>query len=291
MTFRVIAKACEYQAAFSLPKICRKLNVSRSGFYKSQARECVPDKDLVSYKLIRDIFENKKKKVGIRQIKMLLSDRHDVVMNKKKIARIKNKYQLITKIRRRNGYKKFAKNIAEHASCPNFLNREFKRSKPDDVYSTDITQFNYGLGKKAYLAVFKDLGTREIVGLEISKRMDINLVNKALDKSLVKLSRKKRANLMVHSDQGFHFTHFKFRQILQENGITQSMSRKGNCIDNAPVESFFGYLKDHVELRDCNTFEKLKNRVTKEIDYYNNERPIWDLKKMPPSLYRRHIES
>lgn len=291
MTFKVIAKACKFQTSFSLHKVCKKLKVSRSGFYKSQSKLSNPDKDQISYELIKVVFNEKKEKIGIRQIKMLLNDRYKTVMNKKKIARIKNKFQLVTKIRRKNIYKKFAKKTHEHKECPNFLNREFNRSKADDVYSTDITQFNYGEGKKAYLAVFKDLGTKEIVASEMSKRIDINLVNGALDKALSKLSYKKRKQLMIHSDQGFHFTHFKYRGKLQENGITQSMSRKGNCIDNAPVESFFGYLKDHIELRDCDSFEKLKNKVTREIDYYNNERPMWDLKKMPPSLYRRHLES
>lgn len=272
-------------------RICFKFNVSRSGFYKSRSTSLADNKDQSAYEIINKIFVEKKGKVGIRQIKMLLNDRCQIIMNKKKIARIKNKYSLLTRIRRKNVYKKFAKKNHEHKSCPNFLNRNFARSKADDVYSTDITQFNYGEGKKAYLAVFKDLGTKEIVASEISKRIDINLVTSALDKALSKLSYKERKKLMIHSDQGFHFTHFKYRNKLQENGITQSMSRKGNCIDNAPVESFFGYLKDHVELKDCDSFEKLRNRVTKEISYYNNERPMWDLKKMPPSLYRRHIES
>ena len=291
MTFKVIAKACDHQKAFSLSKVCRKLQVSRSGFYKSKSSSLDSDKDQNSYELIKVVFEDKNEKIGIRQIKMLLQCRYKVVMNKKKIARIKNKFKLITKIRRKNVYRKFAKKIHEHKECPNFLNRKFARLKADEVYSTDITQFNYGEGKKAYLAVFKDLGTKEIVASEISKRMDINLVNGALDIALSKLSYKKRKSLMIHSDQGFHFTHFKYRGKLQKNGITQSMSRKGNCIDNAPVESFFGYLKDHVELRGCDSFQKLKNKVTSEIDYYNNERPMWDLKKMPPSLYRRHLES
>lgn len=291
MTFKVIAKAAEYRTSFSVTRICKKLKVSRSGFYKRQSKILSNDKDQKSYELIKEVFEDRKEKIGIRQIKMILNNRYNIVMNKKKIARIKNKFQLITKIRKRNGYKHFAKKLHEHQSVPNYLNREFVRHRADDVYSTDITQFNYGDGKKAYLAVFKDLGTKEIISSEISQRMDVNLVNGALDKALFKLSFKKRAKLMIHSDQGFHFTHYAFRKKLQENGITQSMSRKGNCIDNAPVESFFGYLKDHVELKGCDSFEKLKNKVNVEIDYYNNERPIWDLKKMPPSLYRRHLES
>lgn len=291
MTFKVIAKAREHQSSFSLHNICKKLSVSRSGFYKSQTNSFYADKDQQSYELIKEVFDEKKEKVGIRQIKMLINDRYQIVMNKKKIARIKNKFQLVTKIRRKNVYRKFAKKTHEHQIFPNLLNREFSRLKADDVYSTDITQFNYGEGRKAYLAVFKDLGTKEIVASEISKRIDINLVNSALDKALAKLSFKKRKNLIIHSDQGFHFTHFKYREKLYKNGITQSMSRKGNCLDNAPVESFFGYLKDHIELKECDSFEKLKNKVTREIEYYNNERPMWDLKKMPPILYRRHLES
>jgi transposase InsO family protein len=291
MTFKVIAKAYEFQASFSLTKICKKLKVSRSGFYKSQSNLKNVDKDQISYEFIKEIFSEKNEKVGIRQIQMLLNIRYGLVMNKKKIARIKNKFNLVTKIRRKNFYKKFAKKIHEHKTCPNLLNRKFRRLNADEVYSTDITQFNYGEGKKAYLAVFKDLGTKEIVGSELSKRMNISLVDRALDKALSRLSHKKCKQLMIHSDQGFHFTHYKYRGKLDANGITQSMSRKGNCIDNAPVESFFGYLKDHVELKKCDSFEKLKKNVTNEIEYYNNERPMWDLKKMPPSLYRRHLKS
>lgn len=222
---------------------------------------------------------------------MHLLDKYQVIMNLKKIARIKTKYGLITKIRRKNTFRKFAKLKHEHKSCPNFLNRDFKRSKADEVYSTDITQLNYGKGKKAYLAVFKDLGTKEIISSSLSKRMDISLVNTALDIAIEKLPKKKLERLMIHSDQGFHFTHFSYRKKLLKNKILQSMSRKGNCLDNAPVESFFGHLKDDLDLDSCEVFEKLQKMVTKEIAYYNNERSQWGLKKMPPILYRRHLES
>lgn len=210
-------------------------------------------------------------------------------MNKKKIARIKNKYGLVTKIRRKNKYKKFAMVAQEHKTHPNLLNREFKALAPDEVYSTDITYLNYGRGNKAYLAVFKDLGTKEIVAQKISRRIDTKLVNTALEDALNKLSEDRKRKLMIHSDQGFHFTHYKYREKLEEHGIIQSMSRRGNCLDNAPAESFFGYLKDHLELKDCNDYRELELMVTKEIDYYNNERPQEGLKKMPPTLYRRHL--
>lgn len=220
---------------------------------------------------------------------MLLESHCGLIMNKKKIARIKKKYGLVTKIRRKNKFKEFSKKSHEHKSHPNVLNREFNKQGADEVYSTDITYLNYGKGNKAYLAVFKDLATKEIISQKLSKRIDVTLVNTALEKALEKLSFEEKRNLMIHSDQGFHFTHYKYRGILAENGITQSMSRRGNCLDNAPAESFFGYLKDHLELRECNDFKDLEIMVTKEIDYYNNERPQEGLKKMPPTLYRRHL--
>ena len=220
---------------------------------------------------------------------MLIENYCGLIMNKKKIARIKRKFGLVTKIRRKNNYKKFAMIAQEHKTHPNLLNREFNTQSADEIYSTDITYLNYGKGSKAYLAVFKDLGTKEIVAQNLSKRVDVKLVNTALEVALKKLTREKKKNLMIHSDQGFHFTHYTYRERLEKDEITQSMSRRGNCLDNAPAESFFGYLKDHLELKECNDFSELELMVTEEIDYYNNERPQEGLKKMPPTLYRRHL--
>jgi transposase InsO family protein len=252
-------------------------------------RSKLGDKDEKDADLISAVFFERKEKVGIRQIKMLIEKHCKTVMNKKKIARIKRKYGLVTQIRRRNKYAQFAKIAHEHKSCPNFLNRDFNQVKADEVYSTDITQLNYGKGSKAYLAIFKDLATKEIVSRSVSKRIDLRLVNSALDKALEKLPKVKRKRLMIHSDQGFHFTHISYRKRLDENEVIQSMSRKGNCIDNAPAESFFGYIKDHLELKECFSFEELEEMVTKEIDYYNYDRPQEGLKKMPPMTYRRHL--
>lgn len=239
--------------------------------------------------MISAIFFERKEKVGIRQIKMLIENKCKVVMNKKKIARIKKKYGLVTQIRKQNKFVKFAKLAHEHRSCPNLLNRAFTQYIADEVYSTDITQLNYGKGCKAYLAVFKDLATKEIVSRSVSKRIDVRLVTSALDMALKKLPKEKRKKLMIHSDQGFHFTHISYRKKLDENQVTQSMSRKGNCLDNAPAESFFGYIKDHLDLGDCNSFEEVEQMVTKEVDYYNYERPQEGLKRMPPIKYRRHL--
>lgn len=212
-----------------------------------------------------------------------------LIFNEKKIARIKKKYGLETIIRRKNKYRIFAKKKQEHETLPNLLARNFKQSEPDKVYSTDITQINYGQ-KKAYIAAVKDLCTKEIISSSISNRIDLELTNSALDKALRKLKMEDREGLMIHSDQGFHFTHVSYRSKLKKNGVIQSMSRKGNCIDNAPIESFFGHLKDLLELKDCKNLDDVKKEVTKKIHYYNYNRAQLGLKKMPPIEYRRHLE-
>lgn len=213
-----------------------------------------------------------------------------LIFNHKKIARIKRKFNLKTKIRRANKYRYFALKKQEHEFFPNLLNRKFKQTRPDIVYSTDITQLWIG-NKKGYIAVVKDLCTKEIVAANVSANIDVNLTNGAIKKAIGKLNEKQKRKLMIHSDQGFHFTHYSYRDLLRNNNITQSMSRKGNCYDNAPVESFFGILKDHIEIKKCKTIEDLKKEVTKKIKYYNFSRPQLGLKKMPPYEYRRHIES
>ena len=138
-----------------------------------------------------------------------------IVINEKKIARIKRKYNLETKIRRKSKYKIFAKKKHEHDTFPNLLNREIDQERPDRVYSTDITQINYG-SKKAYVAAVKDLCTKEVVGKSVSNRIDIKLTNSAIDKALKRLTPEKRKRLIIHSDQGSHFTHISYRLKLKK---------------------------------------------------------------------------
>jgi putative transposase len=272
--------------AQNISRIARYLGLHRSRFYRWKKRSLV-DRDDKDHSLIRELFLERKEKIGERQLKMLLYRRFRRVMNRKKIARIKRKYGLITKIRRKKTYRVFAKIAQEHRSFPNLLNREFHQRRPDRVYTTDVTELPYGDNQKAYLAVFKDLATREIVSSELSKRAEVKFVITALKNALRRLPVVKRKSLLVHSDQGFHFTHFGFRKFLEENKVVQSMSRKGNCLDNAPTESFFGHLKDHLTRHE--TYEEMSREVTKEIKYYNQERPQWDLKRMPPKKFRRHL--
>jgi putative transposase len=269
-----------------LYRLLKEFNIPKSNYYRVNTKMFKRDQN--SLKVIKKYFHKSKDKYGIRQLKMVIKRSEDLVMNHKRIARIKHKFGLVTKIRKKNIYRKFAKKKQEHETCPNLLDRKFRSLMPNQVYSTDITTIKYN-HKKVYLAAVKDLGSKDIVGFNISNRIDLKLSNTAIDKALNRLSVEEKANLMIHSDQGFHYTHFSYRKKLKDNGITQSMSRKGNCIDNSPIESFFGLLKDHIDLQSCKNLTEVKKEVTKKIKYYNKVRPQLGLKKMPPSEYRRHL--
>ncbi len=132
----------------------------------------------------------------------------------------------------------------------------------------------------------KDLATREIVDFNVSCVIGLNATYGRLEDFLLT---KDCENLIIHSDQGWHYTPPSYVNKLKELGITQSMSRKGNCLDNAPIESFFGHLKDEVDIKSCQSFEEVKTLVENYIYYYNNERYQWSLNKMTPTQRRCHL--
>ena len=207
-------------------------------------------------------------------------------MNLKKIARIKKQYGLTTRIRKKNPYNVLFKKGLEHRTAPNLLQRNFDVNVPDTIYSTDISYLLYKGGQRAYLSATKDLATKEIIAFNVSKNLSMQTAFVGLEKAL---KHKDCSKLMIHSDQGTHYTHPLYVNKLKEFGVTQSMSRKGNCLDNAPIESFFGHLKDDIDIKSCQTFEEVKTLVENYIDYYNNERYQWNLNKMTPAQRRCHL--
>jgi transposase InsO family protein len=172
-----------------------------------------------------------------------------------------------------------ARKTQAHKTCSNILNRKFKPLKPYSVYSTDITYLFYGKGQRAYLSAVKDLASKEIIAYSVSKHINMNLVWNTLSKILDVTPKSCLSTLICHSDQGFHYTHPDWIKKLKELKITQSMSRRGNCLDNAPIESFFGHLKDELDYKSCATFEELEYQLDNYIDNYNNKRYQWTLKK------------
>ena len=234
------------------------------------------------------MFEGKKKKIGFRQVKMRLKDDKGIIMNHKKIIRIMRKYGLVCKIRQRNPYKAIMKKTQEHRTFENLLNREFKQKSPYKFFSTDISYFFYK-GGLAYLSVIKDVASKEVVAWEISRHIDMRLVLNTVEYMKKNENIKLFKNILIHSDQGFHYTNPTYIKIIKDLEMTQSMSRKGNCIDNAPIESFFGHMKDDINYKDCRSFKELRDLISDYMYNYNNTRSQWELKKMTPVKYRNHL--
>ena len=267
--------------------MCKTAKISISGYYRWNIHGKDKQKrDKEAKELITKIFRAKQGKAGIRTIAMILESKYGIKMNLKKIARIKREYGLITKLRKKNPYNIAFKKGLEHRTAPNLLKQNFKVEQPDKVYSTDISYLFYNKGKRAYLSATKDLATKEIVAFNVSKELDLKSTYGHFAEFL---KNKNCSNLIIHSDQGWHYTHPLYINKLKELGITQSMSRKGNCLDNAPIESFFGHMKDEVDLKSCQTFDELKSKVENYIYYYNNERCQWSLNKMTPAQRRCHL--
>lgn len=270
--------------------LCQIANVSRGGYYKWLKQRNQPEKDNEDYLLIKEIFDQGRAKYGFRTIQMKLERDKKVIMNHKKIIRIMKKYNLFTKIRRVNPYKNIMKKNLEHRTSGNILNRDFKQCSPYKVFCTDITYlpFNYHM---AYFSAIKDISSGEIVGWNLSNNLSMSIVIETIEKMKNNYSLKLESfeDILIHSDQGFHYTNPEYIQMIKDLKMIQSMSRKGSCIDNAPMESFFGHLKDDVDYKSCKTFEELNLLIEEYVRYYNNERSQWDKQKMTPVEYRNHL--
>ncbi|KAF0091688.1 MAG: transposase-like protein [Fusobacteria bacterium] len=170
--------------------------------------------------------------------------------------------------------------------APNLLNREFEASRPNEKWVTDVTEFHL-YGQKLYLSTILDLYNREIVSYSLSSRPKMSMVMNMLDSAFERLVGIN--NIILHSDQGWHYRMNNYQRKLSAHGIIQSMSRKGNCLDNSVMENFFGILK--TELLYLQHFDSLEDFITElheYIYYYNNRRIKRKLKGMSPVYYRTH---
>ena len=271
---------------YTVSALCSCLHINRSSYYYYQkAKPLRLEKELPDKLLIEEIFNKHKKLAGYRTIRMDL-EKMGIMMNCKKIRRLMNKYEIKTHIRKKNPYKDIMKKTQEHTTCANILNRQFKQTKPLKTLCTDITYLYYGKCEKAYLSAVKDIATGELLAHNVARHLTMPIV---LD-TVKKLKTNVNLNgVLLHSDQGFHYTNPVYQKILKDNKIIQSMSRKGNCIDNAPMESFFGHFKDEVDYKNCKTFEELVEKIDEYIYYYNNKRYQWNKLKMAPVEYRNHL--
>jgi len=240
--------------------------MSRKTYYKY--RNTI-DKDYYDYLEIKRIFEEGRKMYGYRRIKKGLLEQTGWIVNHKKILRIMKKYNL--KVRYKDVFKiNWKKKSVEVNIKPNLLNKNFKATKENQKWVTDIT-YLIANGKRAYLSTIMDLYTKKIIAYKISCTMDINLVINTLNEAIAK--QKDVIGTIIHSDQGFQYTSYEYKQICESNGILISMSRKSTPADNAPIESFHANLKrETLYSYNITSLKEYIFLVNDWIKFYNTDR-------------------
>lgn len=244
-----------------------------------------PDKDVKNKEimdLIRDIFLENKRRYGFRRITAELRNR-GYLINHKKVLRLMGKLGLRA-ARRKQKYHSYIGEVGRIAG--NLINRDFTANGPNEKWTTDVSQFNCPFGK-AYLSPIIDMGMGDVVAWDLSLSPNLEQTKRMLDEAFAK--HPDLGGLILHSDMGWQYQHAYYQRRLKEKGIVQSMSRKGNCIDNCIMESFFGVMKNEMfygHESEFRTFGQLKEAVADYIDYYNNRRIRSKTKWMPPSKFR-----
>ena len=179
--------------------------------------------------------------------------------------------------------------LSNNWGAVHLLGRDFEADRPNQKWVTDVTEFSL-FGQKLYLSPILDLHSRDIVSYAISDRPALSMVIEMLDKAFERVP--DGTNLILHSDQGWQYQHRQYQRMLRKKGIRQSMSRKGNCLDNAVMENFFGLLKSELlYLQTFDSFEQFKVELIEYLDYYNNRRSKAKLKGLPPALHRQQALS
>ena len=256
--------------------------MSRSTYYYYVKKSKQTDKYASIKKEIIDIYHENQGRYGYRRITMELHNR-GYVINHKTVQRLMKTLNIKCMVRIKK-YRSYKGEIGKVA--PNIIQRDFKATAPNQKWTTDITEFSL-FGKKLYLSPILDMYNSEIISYNISERPTLHQVMDMLDKAFDKLP--DNTHLVFHSDQGWQYQHKTYQYRLKEKGIKQSMSRKGNCLDNSIMENFFGLLKSELlYLKEFKSIEEFKNELERYIYYYNNKRIKGKLKGMSPVQYRTH---
>lgn len=287
------ATMLESNNTLSVARLCAMAGVSRSGYYNwlnaAPVREAREAADQADFELILQAYRFRGYDKGARGIHMrLLHLDSPVNMNVKKIRRLMQKYHLFCAIRKANPYRQMAKALKTSNYASNLLNRQFEAYGPRIVLLTDITYIPYN-GVFAYLSVIMDAYTKQILAHVLSDSLEVDFVLDTINLMIEVHGISLQAETIIHSDQGCHYTSHKFIDLISDIGLRRSMSRRGNCWDNAPQESFFGHMKDSIDLTECTEFEQVRLKVDDYIDYYNNDRYQWDLCKLSPNEYYQFV--
>ena len=257
----------------------------RATFYYHLKQEKLPDKYATAKSEITAIYHENRGRYGYRRITTELH-RRKIPINHKTVQRLMKELGIICRVRMKK-YRSYKGEVGKIA--PNRLGRDFYAEKPNQKWVTDVTEFQL-FGQKLYLSPILDLCSRDIVSYTISDRPVLPMVMTMLEKAFATIP--DNTNLMLHSDQGWQYQHKKYQRMLREKGVQQSMSNKGNCLDNAVMENFFGLLKSELlYLHEFDSMEHFKTELIEYLDYYNNRRIKAKLKGLPPALHRQQALS
>jgi len=272
----------ELRHKHDLKTLLNHASMARSSFYYHQKQSKLPDKYKTIKELIRLIYHKHKGRYGYRRITDELQNQ-GLIINHKTVLRLMKLLGLKSVIR----VKKYKSYKGEQGKIvANVLERNFQATTPNQKWATDVTEFNVA-GNKLYLSPIIDLYNQEIISYELTQRPVFNQVVMMLKKAFKKIP--DNTNLILHSDQGWQYQMKQYQNLLREKGIRQSMSRKGNCLDNAIIENFFGILKSEMfYTQKFKSIEHLKQEIKQYINYYNSERIKSNLNKMSPIQYRAH---
>lgn len=253
----------------------------RATYYYHAKRRTHPDKYSEIKEQITGIHAQNKGRYGYRRITGELHNR-GYGINHKAVQRLMKEMGIVCRIRLKK-YRSYKGEVGKIA--PDLLDRNFETTIPNRKWVTDVTEFGL-FGQKAYLSPILDLCSRDIVSHTISDRPTLSMVTEMLDKAFAAVP--DGTELILHSDQGWQYQHKQYQKMLAGKGIRQSMSRKGNCLDNAVMENFFGLLKSELlYLQEFDSIEQFKTELMDYLDYYNNHRIKAKLKGLPPALHRK----
>lgn len=270
-----------------MTKLLKIAQLAKSTFFYHLKILSKPDKNVEIKEQIKSIFEDNKGIYGYRRITLALKNK-GLIVNHKKVLKIMQELGLRSiqrPLRRKyNSYKGQIGKIAK-----NVLNRNFEANKPYKKLVTDVTEFKISTGEKLYLSPIIDLFNREVISFNISKRPKFDQIIDMLNKAFEIIPN--NSNCILHSDQGWQYQLEKYQNILKEKGIIQSMSRKGNCLDNSVAENFFSVLKSEIfypKEKEYTNLDDLEKDIIEYIDYYNNKRIKAKLNGMSPIEFRKH---
>ena len=290
--FRLIQEELQQEDnLLSVGRLCDLACVSRSGYYRwvsaADSRAQREERDRRDFELILEAYRFRGRDKGARGIHMRLLHM-GILMNIKKIRRLMKKYQLVCPIRKANPYRQMMRAIQTSHRADNIVNRNFTQAGPRTILLTDITYIPDEEGF-CYLSSVKDAVTRECLAHVLSRTMEEEFVLETIEQLMSRHGFSMNAKTLIHSDQGPHYTSVRFIDLLKDKKLRQSMSRRGNCWDNAPKESFFGHMKDELKIHRGMSFEEILAEVDDWMDYYNNDRYQWGLAKLSPREFYEYL--